>query len=85
MTTNTMDLRITFSGSEEILNDIKKRLECVSADDTCLSDALAAIVQHTLIAAGVSKDFSVNVHSSQIRKSFGQAGGLNANEWLEKS
>lgn len=85
MTTTTMDLKITFSGSEETLNDIKSRLERASTDSTSLSETLAAIVQQTLEAAGVTNDFSVNVHGSQIRKNFGQAGGLNASEWLQKS
>lgn len=85
MTTNTLDLKITFSGGEDILNDIKNRLESGTAGKPNLSDALASIVQQTLVAAGVSDDFDVKVQSSQIRKNYGQGGGLNASEWLEKT
>jgi hypothetical protein len=80
-----MDLRITFSGSEETLTDIKSRLDSSSADTCGLCDALALIVQQTLVAAGVNSEFSVAVQSGQIRLDFGKGGGLNANEWMDRS
>ena len=83
MDDSILDLRITFSGNEEVLNDICTKLLTEDADHTRLGDALSAIVKHTLIAAGVSREFNVKFEQSHVvKKEFGPSGGgLNVNEW----
>lgn len=84
MEESTLDLKITFCGDETVLSEINAKLISETAAHTSLGDALSAIVQNTLIAAGVSSDFRVKIHQSQIKKDFGQSGGLNAGEWMGK-
>jgi hypothetical protein len=83
MIDSTLDLKITFAGSDEILNEISNKLTSSTPDDTSLSDALSAIVKQTLIAAGAPSDFTVKIRRSQIRHNYGATGGLDAQEWLE--
>ena len=83
MINSTLDLKITFTGSDEILNEINNKLSSTTPDDTSLSDALSAIVKQTLIAAGSPSDFTVKIRRSQIRHNYGATGGLDAQEWLE--
>ena len=82
MDDSTLDLKISFSGNEQVLNDICAKLLTEDADHTSLGDALSAIVQHTLIAAGVSREFSVKFQQTHVvKKEFGPSGGLNSTEW----
>jgi hypothetical protein len=80
---STLDLKITLSGSEEVLSDINDKLMS-SVDTPLLIDTLAASIRQSLIAAGVSADFAVDIRPSQIHKNFGQAGALNADEWFDR-
>ena len=84
MVDSTLDLKITFTGSDEILNEINNKLVSSTPDDTSLSDALSAIVKQTLIAAGAPSDFMVTIRRGQIRHNYGASGGLDAQEWLEQ-
>ena len=82
MEDSSLDLKITFSGNEDVLEEIKNKLSSTNSANTSLSDALSAIVQQTLIAAGVNSDFKVKIQQSHVKKDYGQGGGLNANEWM---
>ncbi len=82
MSTNILDLKIIFEGKESTLNEINDKLAHCEVGNSEFCNALSAIVQQTLIAAGVSSDFSVSIKRSQIKKSYGKSGGLNANEWM---
>lgn len=82
MEESTLDFKIIFCGEENVLNEINDKLISKTAENTSLGDALSAIVQNTLIAAGVSNEFTVRIQQSQVKKDFGQSGGLNAGEWL---
>lgn len=84
MNETTVELSITIRGDETALENVHKLLSGEAEDCPPMLKVLAEISKQTLVAAGVSEEVQVELHSCRISTRYTRGGGLNAEEWLDK-
>jgi hypothetical protein len=85
MSETNLDCMVTFKGDEATLHEIQSKLTDEATDRPPLANVVRVMIQQILIAAGVTGNFEVEIQHGQIHKLYPSGGGLNAQEWLEKT
>ena len=80
MSKKSMNFKFSIEGDELVLRDMQTKLN----GENELTDQLCAVVLQTLKDAGFSEDLDISVQCGQIKSRYGQGGGLNATEWMER-
>lgn len=80
MSQKSLNFKISIEGDESVLRELQAKLGSKSE----LSDQLCTVVLQTLNDAGFSGDLGALLQCGQIKSHYGQGGGLNAMEWIEK-
>lgn len=80
---STCELKIMIKADEPALRQIYAMLTRGKPGQPALAEVLATTVKETLLAAGVTTDFEVELNSSGISFGCSEGLGLNAWEWLE--
>lgn len=83
MSETTLQCALTITADETTLQNIQKLLASQEDERPPLSDVLAKVAKQTLIAAGITDDFKIELQHSRITTSYQRSGGLNPDEWLE--
>ena len=80
MSKKSLNFKISVEGDEAILRELQAKLG-VEGD---LSDQLCAAILQTLNDAGFNDNLGASLQCGQIKNRYGQGGGLNAMEWIER-
>ena len=80
MSKKSLNFKFSVEGDETVLQDLQTKL----SSENEVTDKLCAVILQTLKDAGYSEDFGISVQCGQIKSRYGQGGGLNAMEWIEK-
>ena len=80
MSKKSLGFKFSIEGDETVLRGLQAKL----SGESELTDQLCAVVLQTLKDAGFGEDFGISVQCGQIKSRYGQGGGLNAMEWIER-
>ena len=80
MSQKSLNFKISVEGDETTLREIQAKLGTKSD----LSDQLCAVILQTLNDAGFNNSLGASLQCGQIKNRYGQGGGLNAMEWIER-
>ena len=80
MSKKSLNFKFSIEGDETVLQDLQAKL----SGDNELTDQLCAVVLQTLKDAGFNQDLNALLQCGQIKSRYGEGGGLNAMEWIER-
>ena len=80
MSQKSLNFKISVEGDETTLRELQAKLGTKSD----LSDQLCAVILQTLNDAGFNNRLGASLQCGQIKNRYGQGGGLNAMEWIER-
>lgn len=80
MSKKRLNFKFSIEGEETVLRELQTKL----SGDNELTDQLCAVVLQTLTDAGFNQDLNAFLQCGQLKSRYGEGGGLNAMEWIER-